>query len=375
MKKRLVSIILAGVMILSLTACGSGASEQKQEATPEEAAEATDVAVEAEEAGNAGEAAGSDKEYTIGYSMKTLQEERWQRELECCQKYADELGVNFVYQVANNDSDLQISQIENLITQGVDAILVTPVDSGALSTVLKDASDQGIKVIGYDQECEGVEYDAYVGYSAYEIGKQFSQMAIDAGVTKGNFVFLYGDSQSGTAVENMKQGMWDTLQEYIDAGDIKVVMDQYCKDWSAESGLAHTENAISTYGEDIAAVICMNDGIANGAIQALTAAGMENKGIVVTGQDCELTAVQRIIAGTQTATLYKDSDKLAQKVMNAAYATITGGDIGTSDTIDIGGIVSPWVIADTIVVDKNTYQSVIIDGGVFTEEELATKAE
>lgn len=368
--KKILALILALVVVLALAACAAKTTPTE---TKEPAATNDEAAAETKTEASEPEAAPeeTDKTFTIGYSMKTLQEERWQRELECCEKYAAELGVNFVYQVANNDSNLQISQIENLITEGVDAILVTPVDSGALSTVLAEAKDQGIKVIGYDQECEGVHYDAFVGYSAYDIGYSFSQMAVDAGVTKGNFVFLYGDSQSGTAVELMKQGMWDCLQSYIDAGDITVVMDQYCKNWSAEQGLAHTENAISTYGEDIAAIICMNDGIASGAVQALTAAGMENNGIVITGQDCELTAVQRIIAGTQTATLYKDSDKLAGKVMNTAVALLKGEPIDAKQNITIGDIESPWVVADTVVVNKDTYQSVIIDGGVFTEAELA----
>lgn len=119
------------------------------------------------------------EDITIGYSLKTVQEERWQRELDGCQAAADELGVEFVYQVANGDAQTQISQIENLITQNVDVIMVTAVDAGALANVLQEAADDGIKVLIYDQQLENTYGDAFVGYEDYTNGTLIAQVLSD----------------------------------------------------------------------------------------------------------------------------------------------------------------------------------------------------
>lgn len=304
----------------------------------------------------------AEEDITIGYSLKTVQEERWQRELDGCQAAADELGVELVYQVANGDAQTQVSQIENLITQGVDVIMVTAVDAGALTNVLQEAADDGIKVLIYDQQLQNTYGDAFVGYEDYTNGTLIAQVLEDLQVS-GNVVLLHGDKASG--VENIIEGEKSVLENL----DVNIVMEQYCQNWGAEAALGYAQNALAENDNDIAAFVCMNDGIASGAIQALEEVDMDGQ-VVVTGMDCELTAVQRIAAGTQTSTLYKDSTALSRAAVETAVALAKGETIESDNTINFGVNDMPHVVVNSAVITEDNIQTEIIDKGIYTSEEV-----
>ena len=293
----------------------------------------------------------ADEKITVGYSLKTVQEERWQRELDGCEAAAADLGVDFVYQVANGDAQTQVSQIENLITQGVDVIMVTAVDAGALSNVLKTAEEDGIKVLVYDQ-LENTYGDAFVGYADFTNGSLIASALKDINVS-GNVVLLHGDKSSG--IEHIIEGEKTVLDEL----DVDIVMEQYCQNWGAEAALGYAQNAF----------VCMNDGIASGAIQALEEVDMDGK-VAVTGMDCELTAVQRIAKGTQTSTLYKDSEALSRAAIETAVKLAKGEELDTEESINFGINDMPHVVVDSVVITKDNIQEEIIDKGIYTEDEV-----
>lgn len=359
MNKKRFTAILAVIMSLSLAACGNSSGTEQEKG---------DAAVEQTE----GEA-GADSEITIGFSVKTLQEERWQRDVEVCQQVADEYGVELAVQVADNDANKQISQIENLVTQGVDVLLVAPVDSGALSAVLNDAHEQGVYIIGFDIEAENAWCDAYVGYECVDLGETMVKSLAEQKVP-GNYVLLYGDKSSGAPVQDMIEGWHNQLQPLVDDGTIEIIMEQYCQEWKAEEAVRYVENALSMEGDDLAAVVCMNDSIASGAISALEAAGLDGK-VYVTGGDGELTAVQRIVNGTQYSTIYKDTSAIAKKSIEVAIALVNGEELEGDATINLGVNDAPWFITEANIVTKDTVDSVMVDSGVFTKEEVYSEAE
>lgn len=307
----------------------------------------------------------ADDNITIGYSLKTVQEERWQRELDGCEATAKDLGVDFVYQVANGDAQTQVSQIENLITQGVDVIMVTAVDSGALSNVLKTAQEDGIKVLVYDQQLENTYGDAFVGYSDFTNGTLIASALKDINVS-GNVVLLHGDKSSG--IEHIIEGEKSVLDDL----DVDIVMEQYCQNWGAEAALGYAQNALAEHDNDIAAFVCMNDGIASGAIQALEEVDMDGK-VAVSGMDCELTAVQRIAKGTQTSTLYKDSEALSKAAIETAVKLAKGEELDTEETVNFGVNDMPHVVVDSVIITKDNIQEEIIDKDIYTEDEVYTE--
>jgi D-xylose transport system substrate-binding protein len=304
----------------------------------------------------------------IGFSMKTLQEERWQVELQYVEAAAKELGAELIVQVANNDSEKQISQIENLATQDIDVLMMFAVDGGAVANVLEDLHKQGIKIMAYDQEFDNAYCDVFVGYDTYLNGRMIARVAAEE-KRPGNYVFLYGDKSAGSAVVLLSNGMKDELKPLFDSGSAQMVMEQYCKEWKAEEGLAYAENVLSQYNNNIAAFICMNDGIASGAIQALETQGLTGK-VLVTGMDAELTAIQRIAAGTQASTLFKDTRILSRLAVETAIKMAKGEELNTDRTFSFGINEFPFVVTRSVIITRDNLDSVLIEGGVMKREDI-----
>lgn len=354
--KKLLAVLLAVLTLSSLAGCGQSEEVETEKESPAPAAE------EEKPDDTDSEALASDESITIGYSLKTVQEERWQRELDGCTSAAEELGVNFIYQVANGDAQTQVSQIENLITQGVDVIMVTAVDAGALTNILNTAKEDGIKILVYDQQLENTYGDAFVGYDDYTNGSLIAQALADLQI-EGKVVMLHGDASSG--IEKIIEGE----KSVLDGLNVEIVMEQYCQNWGAEAALGYAQNALAEYNNDIAAFVCMNDGIASGAIQAMEEVDMAG-GIAVTGMDCELTAVQRIAKGTQTSTLYKDSAALSRAAIETAVKLAEGKEIAADATISFGVNDMPHVIVNSAVITKDNIDSELIDTGYYAKEDV-----
>lgn len=350
MKKRLVSVLVCAAMAMTLLmGCGGNAAEDSKGSD------------------DTGKSDGGDK-VVIGVALPTAQEERWVRDREAIEAAAAEMGVEVLVQVANNDSDKQYSQIENLIAQGVDAIMFTPVDTGAVSNVIQTAHDEGIIVVNYDRMPSDCYLDGAVKYDDTRNGELIAS-AVAGMVQEGNYVVLNGDKASGASVVMLHDGMLSQIQSYVDSGAVKVVADQYCKEWKAEEAMAYMENILSENNNKIAGVLAMNDGIASGAIQALEAQGLAGK-VPVSGMDAELSAAQRIAAGTQTSTLFKDTKELATLALETTIALAKGEDAGLTDTENNGLMDVPIKGLDATVVTKDNLDEVLIDGGYMTKEEV-----
>lgn len=300
----------------------------------------------------------------IGIALPTSQEEIWVTHSENLQKCAKELGYETVVQVANGDTDKQFSQIENLLTGDIDVLVLAACDPGSTGNMVSRAAQEGVKVIGYDRVWAGDEYDLYLTYDNVEVGRQMAQYAVDA-APSGNYTLLGGDVVNQPSTNEIHQGWMEVLQPYVDQGEITVVSDQNCKNWASDEGLAHMENSLTANGNTMAAVLCANDGIAGGAIQALESAGLAGT-TVVTGQDSEVAAAQRIVAGKQSITLYKSPYDLAKATIEAAGKLVKEEDVHASG--DYEGI--PMITVQPTVVDHDNLDEVLIDSGYMSREQV-----
>jgi D-xylose transport system substrate-binding protein len=161
------------------------------------------------------------------------------------------------------------------------------------------------------------------------------------------------------------------LQKKIDSGEIDLVIDKFTDDWKQEEAYK-TIKAYLTGGGKIDAIIAANDGTATGAIQALKEGGLDGK-VPVSGQDAELSACQRIIAGTQTATVYKPISQLASQAAVAAVEMAQGLTPETNATINNGKIEVPSYFLNPIIVDKNNMIDTIIKDGFHSYKDVYLK--
>ncbi len=327
MKKKVIALLLAGLMLFSVVGCASTETASTTTTTTASTETATTEAAEA-----AVEAAGGDyDDVTIGLSMATLQEERWQKDRDIVIGELVSLGIkeeNIFVESADNDEAKQVSQCENMITKGVDALILFPQNGDACAPIVESAHEAGIQVIAVDRIVNNSDLDFYITYDATTIGRiQGEYITETMGVTSGNWVMLQGAPQDPNA-QLIRNGQMEYVQQYIDSGDITVVMDQTIDNWTADIALTYTENALTANNNDIDVVFTSNDGCAGAAIVALEDQGMAGS-VPVPGLDAELAACQRIVAGTQSMTVYRKlsaQDILAAKV---GFAMATGQDIAT----------------------------------------------
>ncbi|WP_253945004.1 D-xylose ABC transporter substrate-binding protein [Paenibacillus sp. NEAU-GSW1] len=314
---------------------------------------------------------GKDGKIKIGFSLDTLQEERWQRDRDLFKAAAEKLGAEVEVLAANSDDAKQIAQAESLISQGVDVLVVVPHNAEATAAIVEKAHEAGIKVLAYDRLIKNSDVDLYVSFDNERVGEMQAE-AIVAKAPKGKFVYI-GGSEADNNAHLFKKGAMNILQKYIDSGDIQIVYDQWSKDWNPAAALTNMENALTANNNQIDAVIAANDGTAGGAIQALTAQGLAGK-IPVSGQDAELAAAQRIIEGTQTMTVYKPIKALAEKAAELAIKLAKGEDVGADKTVNNGKIDVPSVLLDPISVNKDNIDATVIADGFHSKDDVYKNA-
>ncbi len=303
----------------------------------------------------------------IGLSMDTLKEERWQKDRDIFVKKAEELGAEVLVQAADGKDETQIKQAESLLTQGIDVLVIIPHNADVCSTIVDAAKRQNIPVISYDRLIKNSEPDLYISFDNEKVGEMQAQYLVEK-APKGNYI-LIGGAQTDNNAKLLRQGQMKVLQPFIDRGDIKIVADQWAKDWMADEALKHTENALTMNNNDVAAVVASNDGTAGGAIQALKAQKLNGK-VLVSGQDADLAALQRIVEGSQTMTVYKPVSQLAAKAAEAAVTLAKKEKLETKDRVNNGKIDVQAILLEPISVDKTNLDDTIIKDGYQKREDV-----
>lgn len=303
----------------------------------------------------------------IGFSMDTLKEERWQRDKLLIEQRAKELGAVLDIQVANGDDAVQTRQADNLLTKGVDVLIVAPHNGEIAASIVEAAHRRGVPVIAYDRIIRNADVDLYLSHQIERLGEMQAQYALKER-PKGNYV-LIGGSPTDFNAQLLRRGQLRILQPAIDRGDVKIISQQFAREWKAEEALRLTEDALTKTGNKIDAIVASNDGTAGGAISALEAAGLAGK-VIVTGQDAQKDAIQRIIKGTQSMTIWKPIEPLAFAAVDAAVKLARKQPVQSTDKVNNGKIDVPSILLAPIVVDRNNVDETVIKAGYHKREDV-----
>lgn len=305
----------------------------------------------------------------IGFSMDTLKEERWQRDKDLVEKRAKELGVQVKVQVANGDDNLQIKQAENLLTQGVDVLIVAPHNGEIAASIVEAAHRQGVPVIAYDRLIKNSDVDLYISHQVVKMGEMQAQYLLDHVNKKpANFIVVGGSPTDNNALL-LHQGQMNVLKPAVDRGDVKIVTDQYAKEWQASAALNIVENALTQANNQVDAVVASNDGTARGAVQALEGQNLAGK-VLVSGQDADLASLKLIVEGKQTMTIYKPIQPLANGAVDAAVKLARGENVETTETIDNGFKKVPAILLEPVAVDRNNLLNTVVKDGYQKLEDI-----
>ncbi len=379
MKRKLLSAILCIAMAATmLVGCSSKGTDTADEGTTT-TEDTTDEAAPAEANG-----------YKVGVAMPTQSSERWINDGANMKAKLEELGYKVEMQYAEDDVQAQVSQIENLIANGADCLVVAAVDSSALVNVLAQAKQNNIPVIAYDRllmDTDAVSY--YATFDNKGVGTAIGNYIVEtkdleaakAAGESYTIEFFMGSPDDNNALF-LYNGVMEVLQPYLDDGTLvcksgRTSFEETCiLRWSQETAQQNAENYLSGfYADDKLDIACSAfDGFAYGIKAALEGAGYTAEDWpLITGQDAELMAVKNIIAGTQTMSIYKDTRLLADKCVTMVQAVLEGAEPEINDTEQYNNnvLTVPSYLCTPVAVDKDNYEEVIIDGGYYTEEQLA----
>jgi D-xylose transport system substrate-binding protein len=308
----------------------------------------------------------------IGFSMDTLKEERWTRDKALVQQRAREDGAVLDLQVANGDDAVQTKQCENMLAKGVDVLIVAPHNGEVAASIVEAAHSKGVPVIAYDRMIRNSDVDLHVAHEQKKIGEMQAQYALKH-VPKGNYVLIGGAPTDYNALI-LRNGQMRILKPAIDRGDVKIISQQFAREWRADEALRITEDALIRTGKKIDAIVASNDGTAGGAISALEAANLAGK-VLVTGLDAQKDAVQRIVRGTQTMTIYTPIRPLAFGAVDAAIKLARKEPVNAPERIDNGKRAVPSILYEAIVVDRSNVNETILKDGYHRREEIYGKEE
>lgn len=305
---------------------------------------------------------------TVGVSWSNFQEERWKTDEAAIKAALEAAGATYVSTDAQSSSAKQLSDVESLIAQGVDALIILAQDASAIGPAVQAAADEGIPVIAYDRLIEDPRA-YYLTFDNVEVGRMQARAVLEA-APKGNYVMIKGSAQDPNA-DFLRGGQQEVLQAAIDAGDITIVGEAYTDGWLPANAQRNMEQILTANDNKVDAVVASNDGTAGGVVAALTAQGMQ--GIPVSGQDGDHAALNRVALGTQTVSVWKDARELGKAAGEIAVA-LAGGtameDIpGTVKFTTPGGNeVNARFLAPLPITKDNL--SVVVDAGWITKEAL-----
>ncbi|WP_029150204.1 multiple monosaccharide ABC transporter substrate-binding protein [Microbacterium indicum] len=340
------------------------------------------------------------EDITVGVAMPTETSERWIADGDAVQSQLEDAGYDVDLQFANDDIPTQQQQIEQMVTNGADILVVASIDGTALASQLEAAKEKGIPVIAYDRLINGTDaVDFYVTFDNYQVGVQQAQSLLrglgyldenyeETGLTDEKVIELFGGSPDDNNATFFWNGAMDTLQPYLDDGRLTVGSGQTEFDqaatlrWDQATAQKRMEDLItSTYSGgsgQLDGVLSPFDGISRGIITALQNAGygddIEAGLPVVSGQDSEIASVKLINDGVQFASIFKDTRSLASEAVTAASAYAEGDEPEANDTesYDNGNKVVPSFLLQSDIVVQDNIQSLLVDSGYWTEDEVAS---
>ncbi|CAN5564672.1 D-xylose ABC transporter substrate-binding protein [soil metagenome] len=263
---------------------------------------------------------------------------------------ANAAGYEVLVQSAENDAQNQISQAENVITQGVDAIVIQPVDFNVAGQIAEMATTAGVPLASYDDMILNAEHAAFIGRDPREGGRSAARAVLEV-APEGNYALIGGDpGQTGST--QFQEGYHEVLEPLVADGTVAIVLDYFTPAWKTEPAQAAAENALTANANDIAAFLVTYDGMSVGVLNAVEQAGLEPGSIPITGQDVELPAAQAIVEGSMFGSVWPAPDEMANAGAAVAVALAKCETFEYARPIDNGAGEIPFVETPIYLVSE-----------------------
>ncbi len=307
----------------------------------------------------------------IGFMVPTYEISRYEKDRDFFVSKVTELGGEVVVTDAGGDDKKQITQANELISQGVSVLVVSAVNQNTAAAIIREAHDNNIKVIAYERLIQNCDLDYYITFDSKAVGQKMAQYVLKY-KPEGNYILLGGDKSDKNAML-VKEGQKEEIDSYVKSGKIKIIFDVYIEGWSSENAYMTIKDVLKLSDIMPDVILSSNDGMAEGAVKALTEFGLEGK-VMVTGQDAELSACRRIIEGTQNVTIYKPFKKQGETAAIVAMKVAKGEQVIEINTkVPNGRTEVPSILLEPITVDKSNLENTVIADGFYKESDIFKK--
>lgn len=312
------------------------------------------------------------KTVKVGFILKTMQEERYQRDKAAFIAKAESMGAEVFFDSANNDEQTQLMKFENMLAKGCKVIVLQPVNTGTAGSMVKAANEEGVKVIGYDSMLVNGPLDYMVMQDSWAVGKLQGEALLEwlmakKGKVEGKVALIMGQPGDSNA-KAMSSGALEIIEKNP---GLELVAEQSHEGWSPDKAMATAENVLTKYNNDIDAFICNNSGMARGVISALDGQGLAdiNK-VFVAGSDADLVNIQYVAQGKQAVEIWKKIKPLAETAAEMAVKIALNEEIKADKVINNGMVDVPTVVTPVVLVTKDNIDTTIIAGDFYTREQV-----
>jgi D-xylose transport system substrate-binding protein len=319
-----------------------------------------------------------DKAPRIGFLLKTMQEARYQTDKALFVARAESNGAQVVFDSSGNDELLQLQQVEKMLEDGIDVIVLQPVNTQTAGALVNLAHENGVKVVGYDSMLQNGPLDAMVMQDSWSVGRLQAEAMVNwlestRGKVTGRVALIRGQPGDANAAA-LSSGALEVIAKHP---GIDVIVDRSHVDWSPDMARETAETLLVEYDNAIDAFICNNSGLAFGVLAALRDEGLASTAkIFVAGSDADLRNVRLVAANVQALEIWKPIKPLAFRAADLAIEIAKAPEsnivdiIGEHKLIDNGFGKIPTIITPVFAVSKDTIDKTLIEGGFYTREQV-----
>jgi D-xylose transport system substrate-binding protein len=318
----------------------------------------------------------------IGFLLKTMQEERYQRDKADFLAKAKELNADVIFDAANNDEQAQLASFENMMTQGAQAIVLQPVNTGTAGNLVRRANRDGIRVVGYDSMLINGPLDIMVMQDSWAVGTLQADAFVKwlkekKGDVKGRVALIRGQPGDSNAAA-LSSGALEVIKKNP---GIELVGDQSHEGWSSDKAMATTENLLTKYKNDVQGFICNNSGLARGVISALSGQDLASVDkVFVAGSDADLANIQYVAQGKQAVEVWKQVKPLAETACEIAVKLAQNPKADPKTLVKIdkmvnnGAVNVPTIVTPVVLITKDNIESTLIAAGIYTKQQVFGRA-
>lgn len=304
----------------------------------------------------------------VGFLLHALDKERWESDRDYFVEKVKELGGTVTVVEAGNNAETQLKQAQKLLAEGVNVLVVVPVDQFAAAKIVQEANKMNVPVISYDRLILNCKLSYYVSTDNVRIG-ELQARYLTTIKPEGNYM-LIGGARSDHNSQFLYLGQMNVLAPLIEKGDVKIVLNTFTEAWEEAEGYKITRDFLKNNKNKPDAILAGNDAIALGAIRALEETGLAGK-VLVAGMDADLQNLQEIVKGTQTCTIYKPIQKMASVAAEIAFRLGSGLECErTFQTTSNGEMLVPSFLFDGDLVNKHNIKFTVVSEGYQKEEDI-----